>query len=93
MLKFTPVVALVAASITLPACAHNHHSGSIQSPTNEATLAPFDIVYTKISTEGNIATFHMTVSGSAGTIKPTPAGKLAGSDVFSYVWPTSIDSY
>ena len=93
MPKLTLLTGLVVASIALPACAHNHHSGNIHSPKNEETLAPFDIVHTKITTEGNVATFHMAVSGKAGTIKPTPTGKLAGSDVFSYVWPTSIDSY
>lgn len=35
----------------------------------------------------------MAVSGNAGASKPTPTGKLAGSDVFSYVWPTTLDSY
>ena len=28
----------------------------------------------------------------AGSLKPTPTGKLAGSDVFSYVWPTTLNS-
>lgn len=56
-------------------------------------LAPFDIVHTKITTKGNVATFHMAVSGKAGKNKPVAKGKLAGSDVFSYVWPTSLDSY
>ena len=64
-----------------------------KQPTSKATLAPFDIIHTKITTEGNVATFHMAVSGKAGLSKPTPTGQLAGSDVFSYVWPTSIDSY
>ena len=56
-------------------------------------LASFDIIHTKITTEGSVATFHMAVSGKAGASKPTPTGKLAGSDVFSYVWPTTLDSY
>jgi hypothetical protein len=33
----------------------------------------------------------MAVSGKAGASKPTKSGKLAGSQVFSYVWPTSLD--
>ena len=28
-----------------------------------------------------------------GESKPAPSGQLAGSEVFSYVWPTSIDAY
>jgi len=55
-------------------------------------LAPFDIVHAKITTEASVATFHMSVSAKAGTNKPTATGKLAGSNVFSYVWPTSMDS-
>ena len=93
MSKYSLMAALVAASISLPACAHNHLSGGIQTTTNKEALAPFDIIHTNITTEGNVATFHMAVSGKAGTSKPTPTGQLAGSDVFSYVWPTSLDSY
>ncbi len=84
---------LAAASLSFSACAHQHHSGGIQASVNKATLAPFDIVHTKITTAGNVATFHMTVSGRAGSSKPASTGQLAGSRVFSYVWPTSIDSF
>ena len=95
MSKLSLAAVLVTASIALPACAHDHQLGGIQSTANmdKEVLAPFDIIYTKITTKGNVATFHMAVSGEAGTSKPTPTGQLAGSDVFSYVWPTSIDSY
>ena len=44
-----------------------------------------------ITTEGNTAIFHIAVAGKAGTSTPVKSGKLAGSTVFSYVWPTSID--
>lgn len=93
MSKFSLIATLIAASISLPACAHNHHSGGIQAAKSKKVLAPFDIIHTKITTAGNVATFHMAVSGKAGSNKPTPTGQLAGSNVFSYVWPTSIDSY
>lgn len=93
MSKLSLAAVLVTASIALPACAHDHKVGGIQAKQNKAVLAPFDIVHTKITTKGNVATFHMAVSGEAGASKPTPTGQLAGSNVFSYVWPTSIDSY
>ncbi len=52
--------------------------------------APFDIVHTKITTEGcRVSRWRY---GNAGLSKPTKSGKLAGSSVFSYVWPTSLDS-
>ena len=38
-----------------------------------------------------MATFHKTVSGQAGRSKPVKSGQLAGSTVFSYVWPTTLD--
>ena len=93
MSKFSLIAALITASIALPACASNHHSMGIKAAKSKKTLATFDIIYTKITSEGNVAIFDMTVSGKAGISKPTPTGKLAGSQVFSYVWPTSIDSY
>lgn len=73
--------------------AAHEHKGGIKPKGDKAVLAPFDIVHAKITTEGNVAIFHMGVSGRAGVSKPTPSGKLAGSSVFSYVWPTSIDAY
>ena len=93
MSKLNVIVPILITSLSFTACAHNKHSGGIESPENKEVLAPFDVVHTKIITEGNIATFHMAVSGKAGDSKPAATGKLAGSDVFSYVWPTSMDSY
>jgi hypothetical protein len=93
MSKLSIIVSLVTAILSLSACAQNHHSGGIQAPKGSGTLAPFDISHTKITTDGNVATFHMAVSGKAGANKPTLTGRLAGSNVYSYVWPTSIDSH
>ena len=73
--------------------AHSDHKGGLRSQHNDTELAPFDIVHTKISTNGNLVHFHMAVSGNAGELKPTRTGQLAGSNVFSYVWPTTIDSF
>jgi hypothetical protein len=71
----------------------SRHAGGIASAPAKAVQAPFDIVHTRISTKGNIATFHIAVSGKAGDSKPAKTGKLAGSSVFSYVWPTTLDPY
>ena len=67
------------------------HKGGIQTKITTAVNAPYDIVHSKISTNGNVAVFHMQVSGIAGSSKPDKVGKLAGSRVFSYVWPTTLD--
>ena len=85
-------VAMACAGLCHFAMAHDGtHTGGIQSAPTTKVQAPFDMFHTRISTEGNIATFHIAVSGKAGVNKPTKAGKLAGSKVFSYVWPTTID--
>lgn len=68
-----------------------NHRGGIATEASKTVKAPFDIVHTRISTEGKTAVFHMAVSGRAGASRPTKTGKLAGSSVFSYVWPTSLD--
>ena len=70
------------------------HLGGIQAETDPSgkTPATFDIVHAKITASNNVATFHMSVSKEAGTSKPVASGKLAGSNVFSYVWPTSLNS-
>lgn len=67
------------------------HEGGIASKADKAVKAPFDIVHSRITTEGNVAIFHMAVSGKAGASRPSKVGKMAGSTVFSYVWPTSLD--
>ena len=53
--------------------------------------AEFDLVLTEVRRAGDQLVFVERVSGEAGASVPTPVGKLAGSEVFSYVWPTSLD--
>lgn len=76
------------------ALAGDHHQHGIQATRDKVgtTPATFDIVHAKITTENNVATFHMAVADKTGISKPLPTGKLAGSQVFSYVWPTSLNS-
>ena len=65
--------------------------GGMSSKIDKTAKAPDDIVHTKITNQGNTAIFHMRVSGKAGANKSTKTGKLAGANVFSYAWPTSLD--
>ena len=90
---------LIAASIlavatTIPdASAGGNHEGGIHAVQQEGQILPtFDIVHARVTRENNIATFHMGVATRAGDSKPVPTGQLAGSKVFSYVWPTSLNS-
>lgn len=64
----------------------------IAAKPGNAKIADFDIIHANIKATANWLEFDMAVSGKAGETKPTPTGKLAGSDVFSYVWPTKLDS-
>ncbi|MGB3388679.1 MAG: hypothetical protein WBA88_11915 [Pseudaminobacter sp.] len=79
---------LLAGLSAQPAFAH---SDGIEAKAGNAEVADFDIVHARITTEGSEAVFHMAVSGKAGETRPSAVGKLAGSEVFAYVWPTSID--
>ncbi len=90
-----PLTLSVLLLATANAAAHEPtpHAGGIAVAPDRAVVADFDIVHAKIRTEKNIAIFHMAVSGKAGNSRPAATGKLAGSDVFSYVWPTTIDPY
>lgn len=87
--------AFALASLTTvaaaPACAHDHSGGIQTAHKAKGVLPPFDIFHTRITTDGRVAVFHIAVSGQAGAARPTASGKLAGSTVFSYVWPTTLD--
>lgn len=91
-LKSSVLLSSLLTALVSAASAHDGgHQGGIATASNKAVAAPFDIVHTRISTDGNAAIFHMAVSGKAGASHPAKSGKLAGSSVFSYVWPTSLD--
>ncbi len=64
----------------------------IDAKSGNAEQADFDIVSTEIVRDGDNLLFRMSVSGKAGQTKPSPSGMLAGSTVYSYVWPTSLNS-
>lgn len=67
-------------------------SGDARSArTPKPELAPFDLVLTRVHREGTKLVFIERVAGRAGATRPAANGKLAGSEVFSYVWPTSLD--
>ncbi len=54
--------------------------------------AEFDIVLANVVRKNSSLQFTMKTSAKAGMSIPTAIGKLAGSRVFSYVWPTNLDS-
>ncbi|MFT7558943.1 MAG: hypothetical protein ACI93R_000846 [Flavobacteriales bacterium] len=89
---FTLTLSLITSCLHLSAFAHGPHTGGIQAEKNKQTQRTFDIVHAKVSRESNVLTFHMGVNGKAGAAKPKSTGALAGSDIFSYVWPTNLNS-
>lgn len=89
--RATLLVASLAAAEAALADGGHPHTGGIATARARAVHAPFDVVHTRISTDDKALVFHMQVSGKAGHTRPTKSGQLAGSRVFSYVWPTSLD--
>lgn len=92
-IAFSFAIAAIAAAGIAEAHGTGKHTGGILAQPSKTVAADFDIVHAKVTRAGNVATFHMAVSGKAGRSKPAATGKLAGSRVFSYVWPTSLDPY
>lgn len=78
---------MTASMLAAGAAAH-----PIESPKQADARPDFDIVRTEIDRVNDDLVFRMAVSGKAGVTRPTPSGKLGGSTVYSYVWPTSLDS-
>lgn len=94
MTKFRIFTAALALTST-PAFAGSGHAidqkGAVLSDADTAIVASFDIRAAHVHLDGRTATFHMTTNGIAGEHTPDPVGTLAAADVFSYVWPTSLD--
>ncbi len=65
---------------------------SIKAAPDTAVKASFDIIQTRIRVQDGSAIFTTQVRGNAGSEKPKATGKFEGSDVYAYVWPTSLDS-
>ncbi len=86
----TPLIltlSIAAAPALAPALAQE-----ITSPKSPKVMAAFDIVRTSVKSVGPEIVFQVQVAGKAGELKPKAVGQFAGSAVYSYVWPTSLDS-
>ncbi|UWR66577.1 hypothetical protein K4L02_19310 (plasmid) [Phaeobacter inhibens] len=68
-----------------------HQKGAILSEADTQKVASFDILAAHAHRADNTVTFHMTTNGNAGADTPEPVGGVGGAEVFSYVWPTSLD--
>lgn len=90
MSNITKLFAFALLSVSLTA--HAQHEGHIKAATDEKIEAAFDIVRTEVKSKGDDIVFRVEARGKVGTIKPKATGQFAGSAVYSYVWPTSLDS-
>ncbi len=87
-MRITLHLALVAAVACSPLQADAH---DISAKADTSVPSAFDVVGATATTDGRLATFVMEVSGKAGSQKPKKVGKLQGSKVDAYVWPTKLD--
>ena len=81
----------IAVSALLTSQAWAHESNHIHSEPGK-TDAAFDLVQTRVFKDGSDLVFEQLVDGKAGSRVPTAKGSFAGAEVYSYVWPTSLDS-
>ncbi len=86
------VFAIAGIACLVASAAPAQHAGHVTSPADSKIEASFDIVRTDVRPQGDDIVFRVQVRGKAGAIRPKPTGKFAGSAVYSYVWPTSLDS-
>lgn len=71
--------------------AHDEGEG-IHAPITEEINADADIVFAQVVQIGSNLVFQMVVNDEAGTTIPDETGEVAGAEVLSYVWPTSLDT-
>ncbi|SFD58229.1 hypothetical protein [Pseudoalteromonas denitrificans] len=90
--KIFIATALSSVLMAANSYAHNKHQGHIQAAVSPNVAAEFDIVHAKVTTQGSHLIFQQLVKDKAGSKQPQKKGQLAGADVFSYVWPTSLNS-
>jgi len=67
-------------------------AAGIDAPNSEGVEAAFDIIHAQVRREGAFLLFQQVVAGQVGSIVPAENGELAGAEVASYVWPTSLDT-
>ncbi|MBZ0279547.1 MAG: hypothetical protein K8L97_02320 [Anaerolineae bacterium] len=82
---------LMIALVAVPAAAHDDGE-PIHSDESEGVAAEFDIVFAQVTQTGSNLIFQMMVNGEAGVTLPEAGGAVPGAEVFSYVWPTSLDT-
>lgn len=81
-----------ALSALLASTVWAHGPGGIHSEKSAQIDAAFDLVHTRVFKDGSDLVFEQLVDGKAGSRMPAAKGSFAGAEVYSYVWPTSLNS-
>ena len=71
---------------------HDQGTGAVASDESSNVDPEFDLLSTSVSAEDGNVVFRSKVVGAAGSTAPKPVGSLDGAPVWSYVWPTTLDS-
>jgi hypothetical protein len=64
----------------------------ITAKSDNKIMASFDIIESRVTTANGMVVFQTRVRADAGKETPKATGKFEGSDVYAYVWPTSLNS-
>lgn len=91
-MKTTNMRAASLAGTALLCLAGASHAQDIKAKSEDKIIAAFDIIETRITATDGHAIFHTRVRSDAGKETPKAAGKFEGSEVYAYVWPTSLNS-
>ena len=82
----------LALTALLASQAWAHGPGGIHSETTAKVHAAYDLVPTRVFKDGSDLVFEQLVDGKAGSRVPAAKGSFAAAEVYSYVWPTSLDA-
>ncbi|MEL7206731.1 MAG: hypothetical protein AAGK32_00605, partial [Actinomycetota bacterium] len=88
---------LAAAGVVAIGCGsdaqdHVHGAGAVVSDPSDPVDGAFDLVVTSVALEGDEIVFRSEVVAGAGSEIPEPVGAVDQAPVWSYVWPTTLDS-
>ena len=70
----------------------HRHDHPVEAELDDDIAPEWDIVQARVARFGNMVIFHQIVEGEAGSLVPDAIGDLAGAEVYSYVFPTSLNS-
>ena len=91
-MTYTKLQGACLAATALLCLFSNAIAQEIKAESNAKVEAAFDVIETRITTSGGNAVFHIHVRADAGKTTPKATGKFEDSEVYAYVWPTSLNS-